>query len=330
MASVVLGVASSHTPQLNTAPSWWHDHAGRDRDNKRLLGHDGQFRTYDELLASQTVNLATELTEEVWVAKHDRSQAAIAYLRDQLCTAEPDAVIILGDDQDEMFLNDGVPTFGIFAGSCVVDKPHLPAKMKTLRDGQKAALWAVHGEVDEQYPVASELGMHLIEQLMTSEFDVSYYRDQPSGRSIGHAFTFVRRRLMGDTAIPIVPISVNTYAPPNQPTPARCYDFGRAIADAVSSFPEDMRVAVVASGGLSHFVIDEKLDRDVLTALGQNDAALLGSIPRKLLRSGTSEVLNWIAAGGALRGLSMNVVDYVAAYRSPAGTGVGMGFALWS
>jgi 3-O-methylgallate 3,4-dioxygenase len=47
------------------------------------------------------------------------------------------------------------------------------------------------------------------------------------------------------------------------------------------------------------------------------------------LNSGTSEIRNWIAAAGALEGLETAWQDYVPCYRSPAGTGCGMGFAVW-
>jgi hypothetical protein len=47
------------------------------------------------------------------------------------------------------------------------------------------------------------------------------------------------------------------------------------------------------------------------------------------LQSGSSEILNWIAAGGALEGLRMELVDYIPGYRSEGGTGVGMAFAKW-
>jgi OH-DDVA oxygenase/3-O-methylgallate 3,4-dioxygenase len=88
-------------------------------------------------------------------------------------------------------------------------------------------------------------------------------------------------------------------------------------------------VAVIASGGLTHFVIDEELDRGVLGAIADGDAAALGAVPRGKLRSGNSEILNWITAAGALEGLKATVVDYVPGYRTPAGTGTGMGFARW-
>ena len=48
-------------------------------------------------------------------------------------------------------------------------------------------------------------------------------------RPFGHAWSFVHQRLMGDRVVPIVPVLLNTYYPPNQPTPRRCYQLGRAI-----------------------------------------------------------------------------------------------------
>jgi 3-O-methylgallate 3,4-dioxygenase len=87
---------------------------------------------------------------------------------------------------------------------------------------------------------------------------------------------------------------------------------------------------VVASGGLSHMVINEELDRKVLAALRAGDRQTLTSIPEKLLRTGNGEIKNWIAAAGALEHLRMELAAYVPGYRSPAGTGVGMGFAYWT
>jgi hypothetical protein len=135
---------------------------------------------------------------------------------------------------------------------------------------------------------------------------------------------------MGDRVVPIVPIMLNTYFPPNQPTAARCYALGRELATAVRSWPEDLRVGVVASGGLSHFVVDEELDRAVLASLAGDDGDALGAIPESKLQSGSSEIKNWITAAGALSGLDFEVIDYVPGYRSPAGTGCGMAFARWS
>jgi OH-DDVA oxygenase/3-O-methylgallate 3,4-dioxygenase len=129
--------------------------------------------------------------------------------------------------------------------------------------------------------------------------------------------------------VPIVPMFVNTYYPPNVPSAARCYDLGRALRRAIESWQCDARVAVIASGGLTHFVIDEELDRLVLDSIAAGDDAALAGISRDRLRSGNSEILNWVAAAGALEGLSAAILDYVPGYRTPAGTGTGMAFARW-
>jgi hypothetical protein len=88
-------------------------------------------------------------------------------------------------------------------------------------------------------------------------------------------------------------------------------------------------VGIVASGGLSHFFVDEELDRHVLAVLARNDGDAVAALPAAKLESGSSEIRNWLAAAGALEHLDMELVDYVPCYRSEAGTGVGMAFAVW-
>jgi len=80
---------------------------------------------------------------------------------------------------------------------------------------------------------------------------------------------------------------------------------------------------------LSHFVIDEELDHQVITAMQNSDAATLTSIPKERLNSENSEIRNWIATAGAAEHLKMQLIDYVPCYRSPAGTGCAMSFARW-
>jgi hypothetical protein len=130
--------------------------------------------------------------------------------------------------------------------------------------------------------------------------------------------------------VPVVPIFLNTYFPPNQPRPARCYELGQAIRKAVEAFPGDERIGIAASGGLSHFYVDEEFDRGILKALGNKDAKFLKSLPRNKLQAGSSEILNWVGIAGALEHLDMAWFEYVPGYRTPAGTGTGMSFATWS
>jgi hypothetical protein len=101
------------------------------------------------------------------------------------------------------------------------------------------------------------------------------------------------------------------------------------VRKAVESFPAEGRIGVLASGGLSHFLVDEDFDRAVLKACVDKDAAFLQSLPRHKLHAGSSEILNWVAVAGAVEHLDMNWFEYVPGYRTPAGTGTGLSFATW-
>ncbi len=69
----------------------------------------------------------------------------------------------------------------------------------------------------------------------------------------------------------------------------------------------------------------------ILTAFRNRDTKTIFDEPDALFRAGTSETKNWITVAGILSEteLQMNLVDYVPAYRSEAGTGCGMAFATW-
>jgi hypothetical protein len=100
---------------------------------------------------------------------------------------------------------------------------------------------------------------------------------------------------------------------------------GRALRDC----PQDLRVAVVASGGLSHFIVDEALDQTILQALQSGDHQALRDLPRGALNSGSSEILNWVVTAGAVKELPLTWHKYHSLRRTSAGTGVGAAFALW-
>jgi 3-O-methylgallate 3,4-dioxygenase len=330
VAEIVAGIASSHTPQLSTGTDLWHDHAERDKRNKRLLGRDAEFHSYDELLATADPRIAAELAPEVWQAKHQRAQDGVRLLSERLAAARPDVAVIYGDDQNEMFTDDGIPTFGCFTGDRLADWPPAGAELAAIPVGIRAATWAAHGTGATEHLVSAELSLRVLEFLVEADFDLTRVGRQPAGRTLGHAFTFPRYRLGLPPAVPIVPVFINTYYGPNVPTARRCHELGRVVRRAIESWDSDARVVVIASGGLSHFVVDEELDRRVLAGIEHDDAAVLGALTRGQLRSGTSEILNWIAAAGTLGGLRARVIDYVPGYRTPAGTGAGMAFVSWA
>ncbi len=326
MATIILGLGTSHSPMLSTPSEVWHLHADRDQKNPQLhfRGRVYNFDEIRQLRASE--QLASHLSSEIWRSKERACREAISALGDTLADASPDVVVIIGDDQHELFLDDNMPALSIFWGDrieCIPpgDKKGHPSILQARRDQ--------FGDEREWYSGESGLGRHLLEQMTAMEFDVAQFARQPEGRSIGHAFTFVRRRIMREKLFSIVPVMLNTYYPPNQPTAARCYAFGRALRQAIESWDSAKKVAVIASGGLSHFVVDEDLDHAVLEAMRTKDGQRLGGLGQELLQSGSSEIKNWIVAAGILEPLKMNLMDYVPAYRSEAGTGCGLAFAEW-
>ena len=90
-----------------------------------------------------------------------------------------------------------------------------------------------------------------------------------------------------------------------------------------------MTVAVASSGGLSHFVVDEEIDRLALKGLEKGSEEILTTLPRIRLQSATTEILNWVANAGAMGGAKMETITYEAGYRTPAGTGCGCACGSW-
>ena len=333
MAEIVLALGSSHSPMLGSPGEDYPAHAeidrGRTNWKRTLLDKHGQPTTYEELLQQAPPDLEEQVTLEVMQQRAASCRECVEHLSQVLAGSDLDALIVVGDDQMEQFHEDNMPAVSVYWGETILNS------VLTLAEGSpafwKKARSIYHEEsAPREYPVASELGRHLIEQLIDSGFDVSHSRRLPRERGEGHAFGFVHRQLMRDKVIPMLPIAMNTYFPPNQPPPRRCYALGQAIHDAVRSWHADRRIGILASGGLSHFTVNEELDRKVLEACRSKDRDSLVSLPPALLSSGSSEIRTWITIAGAAEQLELGWSRYISCYRSPAGTGTGMGFAVWS
>lgn len=330
MAKIVLGLASSHSPQLSTPSEQWQLHAERDKGNKELWFR-GNVYDYDQLAEVRAADhFERQLDEGTWNSRYQTCEAGIAELGKTLEDVKPDVLVVVGDDQRELFLDDGTPALAVFWGDSVQCIP--PPEQAPVPAGLQWSR-AVNRGRHEAYRCDSELGLHLVESLVAEDFDVAQLREQLPGRSIGHAFNFVHNRLQPEGAIPIVPVLVNTYYPPNQPRADRCYALGQALGRAIERWDGghgDTTVGIVASGGLSHFVVDEELDGRVLDAVRARSRGRAAELRQDELVSGTSEIRNWLVVAGATEHLELDTLEYVPCYRSEAGTGVGMGFASWS
>ena len=109
MAHLVLGLATSHSPQLSTPPELWPLHQERDKRNPELLDTNGTHVSYDELLAKAHPSLAGEVTMGKWQARYDACQQGIAALAKTLEQVTPDILVIFGDDQEELFSDENMP-----------------------------------------------------------------------------------------------------------------------------------------------------------------------------------------------------------------------------
>ena len=327
MAQIVLGIGTSHTPMLNAPPEDWPRFIERDTKRTNLLDVDGRLTTYEAQLKCAPADIDAQIAPGRMKTRHAAVEAAMSRLGDYLRDARLDALIVVGDDQDELYHADNMPGFLLYYGETIANVPLKPVENPNW--GWRAAARWYEEKEPRDYPVAAPLARHLIAELIDREFDIATSDRTPTGEGEGHAIGFVHKRIMKDV-VPIVPVCINTYYPPNQPTPKRCYKFGQALRAAVESYPDNARIGVIGSGGLSHFVVDEALDRGFIDFLRDKDAEAIQNLPREKLNSGSSEIRNWICVAGAVEHLSLEWWHYEPGYRTPAGTGTGLGFAFWS
>ncbi len=334
MATITIGLATSHSPQLSTPPEQWDLRVTADRANKHLAFR-GELFDYETLARARTPGFASEVGVDAWRERSARCREAILTLADRLKSAAVDTAVIIGNDQRELFLDDVLPAVTVFWGREIPNIPATAEERARMGPGIAVAEEGHCPPEGARYPGSPDLGRHVIRALIAEGFDVAQSarlpRDGNPDHGIPHAFGFVYRQLMADAPPPTVPVIVNANVPPNSPSAGRLLALGHALGRAIRSWDGASRVALVASGGLSHFVIDEEIDRRVISAMEQGDEAALTGIPENQFQAGTGEIKNWLPVVGAMReaGRSFHLVDYVPCYRSEAGTGTAMGFAYW-
>jgi protocatechuate 4,5-dioxygenase beta chain len=306
-----LGMASAHAPMMFQKAQYWP------RMVERI-----PLEAREHLPHSARVELATPAIIDGHI---QRIEAAFATLRAQLRAYRPDALIMIGDDQGDMFDRANNPTFSIYTG----DEPIWGRSARDAYDVPPPARTKL------VFPQHAALARHLLNGLIERGFDVANLATfEPRGnpaRGISHMVSNLVPEVDPNLEIPLVCVFVNEYFPP-LPSAARCARLGEAIADALRDRPE--RVAIYASGGLSHSPgmynagwIDQPLDRWILERLERNDVAALEHLftfDSDNLRSGTGEVRAWISVAAAMR-RPATVVEYVPAHC----TQTGCGFVCW-
>jgi len=213
-------------------------------------------------------------------------------VRKWLEEVRPDVAVVVYNDHGLNFFLDKMPTFAVGAAP----------EYRNADEG-----WGL--SVSPPYPGYPALSWHLIESLVTEEFDITMCQEM----LVDHGFTVPMSLLWGDVSrtIRTVPICINTVQFP-YPSPKRCLELGRAVARAIESFDDDSRVLIVGTGGLSHQLegkragfINPDFDRLCMDKIVDAPDELARYSTKALIRfcgSQGVEFLNWLVMRGAVPG----------------------------
>jgi Catalytic LigB subunit of aromatic ring-opening dioxygenase len=329
MARLVAAFGSSHSVMLTCELEDWLTRF-RDSD-QRMPFYDraGERCTYADVLARARPDAAELATPHAITRAFEETQRSMDRLQREIAAAKLDVLIVLGDDQYELFHDQHMPAIAVYYGETISNAARQPVAPEDWY--KQAQMRRREPEKPATYPAHRRLALHLIEGMVQKEFDISALSALRPDEHEGHAYSFIHYRYLKATqpVVPMIPVFLNTYNPPNAPTPRRCVALGRALRELILSYPEDIRVGLIASGGLSHFVTDEELDRTIIEAMRKKDLATLAAQDPRRLKAGSSEIRNWIAVAAAASDLTLDWISYVPVYRTPALTGIGLGFATW-
>jgi hypothetical protein len=228
-------------------------------------------------------------TEPAWAPLFEGYLPVARWLQEQ----RPDVLVFFYNDHANSFFFDFYPTFaiGISPQFQLADEGAGPRQLPPIRGH-------------------SELAIHLAESLVNDEFDMAVFQDKPLDHGC-HSPLPLLWSPQPDWPGAIVPIQINVLQYP-LPTALRCYKLGQAVRRAVQSYPQDLRVAVVGTGGLSHQIHGERTgfnntgwDLQFLEWLQHDPARLTALKHADYVRLGGAEgaeVIMWLAMRGALGG----------------------------
>jgi aromatic ring-opening dioxygenase catalytic subunit (LigB family) len=243
-----------------------------------------------------------------------RLERAFAQLGQRVAAARPDALIVVSPDHWSNFFLDNVPAVCIGVGESNEGPPEPWMK----------------GFPHREIPGHPELALHIVREAMSEGFEPSVSHRL----KLDHGICIPLWR-MGLERLPrIVPMLVNSIEPP-LPSLRRCLEWGRQLARAVKSYPEPIKVSILATGGLSHSIgeptmgaIYEDFDRETLRLFSSGERDLISYLEKNLPShgNGSEEVRNWLVAHGAAGARGFALVDYLPVPKVI----VGCGFASWT
>lgn len=316
MGKIIAGLASSHANTL-VEPSRW--------DERREHNRAGYKKRY---CVEPPVH--PKIAEETLETREKRFQPVrdgLNFLRERLRQEKPDALILVGDDQNENYREDNLPQVAIYVGPYVypIDRHN------EGNQGQRV-----------EYRCHVELANSLLNGLVERDFDLAYSKSFPHDDLLAHAHAPILRRVIPEADIPVVLLFVNAIHMPAI-GPKRCYQLGQAINDIIrQERPATERVAIYASGGLSHFTagypwrhykgsqgygsICEDFDRRLIDWLKRGEGKNVSRLTTQdLLDNGEIELRSWITLLGAVGQTPAQVLAYEPFYSA----NMAMSVAYW-
>jgi protocatechuate 4,5-dioxygenase, beta chain len=211
--------------------------------------------------------------------------------KEWMANAKPDVVIAVYNDHASAFSVDLIPTFAL---GCAAEFP--PAD---------------EGWGPRPVPVVKghpALASHIAQSVILDEFDLTIVNKM----EVDHGLTVPLNLMFGSPAqwpCPVIPLAVNVVMYP-PPTGHRCYMLGRAIRKAVQSYPDDLRVVVMGTGGMSHQIsgpraglINSRFDKAYLDGLTRDPKKLTRISHVEFMREAGAEgieMVMWLIMRGAL------------------------------
>lgn len=211
-------------------------------------------------------------------------------LRAWLRRTQPDVAVVFYNDHGLNFFLDRMPTFAVGAAP----------EYRHADEG-----WGL--QTAAPFPGDPAFSWHVIEHLVGANFDPCTCQEM----LVDHAFTVPVELLWPErpAGLHFIPIDINTVQHP-LPSPARCFALGQAVGAAIRSYPEDRRVVVIGTGGLSHQLdgtragfINPQFDRYCLDRIVEHPAELARLSTADLIEQAGNqgaEFVMWLAMRGAL------------------------------
>ena len=211
--------------------------------------------------------------------------------KEWMAKAKPDVCIVIYNDHASAFSVEMIPTFalGTAADFPIADEGWGPRPVPPVKG----------------HP---ELAAHIAQSVILDEFDLTLCNKM----EVDHGLTVPLNLMFGtpkEWPCPVIPLAVNVVMYP-PPTGHRCFMLGKAIKKAVESYPEDLKVVIFGTGGMSHQIsgqraglINSKFDHAFLDNLTKNPQKLARMPHMEYMREAGAEgveMVMWLIMRGAL------------------------------